>query len=154
MKSKLRNRVFNYYYIGSMCICRKNEEMEIQVEETQKPSEDNLELSLRDEVRRLPTVKLSSKPKSLDLVLGNGGELRIACNLANNTVELHSLAAIGDKENKETSLLRAVTSQGHHSELRAVCFSSDNLAVASGSADSVKLWNRTSQTCLRTVETG
>lgn len=46
------------------------------------------------------------------------------------------------KEKDEIKHLRSITNHGHRSEIRAICFSSDNLAFATASADSVKLWNR------------
>jgi U3 small nucleolar RNA-associated protein 12 len=60
--------------------------------------------------------------------------------LNNNTVELYSLH-VALKE-AESRCLRKISSQGHHSEVRAVTFSSDNLAIVSASAESVKMWNR------------
>lgn len=121
-------------------------------EEAPETTQENLELTLRDEVRRLNPIKLSHKPKSLHLVLGNGGELRVVVTLTNNTLELFTISTT--VKGSEAKCLRSITQQGHHSEVRAVSFSSDNLAIVSGSAESIKLWNRPSQTCLRTVETG
>ncbi|GJQ79396.1 hypothetical protein Trydic_g16255 [Trypoxylus dichotomus] len=112
----------------------------------------NLEITLKDEVKRLTTIKLSSKPKSLHVLLGNGGELRVSVVLSNNIVELYSAQI--DIKQEEIKCLRSISTQGHHSEVRSVAFSSDNLAIVSGSAESVKIWNRTSQACLRTVKTG
>ncbi|KAJ8909310.1 hypothetical protein NQ315_015162 [Exocentrus adspersus] len=129
---------------------KKDESMETN--ENTATEDANIQLSLRDEVKRLPSIKLSNKPKSLDLVLGAGGELRISTNLSNNIVELYTLQT--NVKDAEPKLLRAIVSQGHHSEVRAISFSSDNLAIVSGSAESIKLWNRPSQACLRTVETG
>ncbi|XP_044270413.1 WD repeat-containing protein 3 [Tribolium madens] len=126
---------------------RKNKK-EIEGQEIQL----DLQLSLRDQVKRLVPIRLSNKPKSLDLVLGNGGELRVSVNLSNNTVELYTIQTA--VKNSEATCLRSIVSQGHHSEVRSVCFSNDNLAIASGSAEAVKMWNRPSQACLRTVETG
>lgn len=56
--------------------------------------------------------------------------------------------------NDTTQCLRVMDKMGHRSDVRAVCFSSDSLAVATGSAEAVKMWNRPSQSCLRTIETG
>ena len=39
----------------------------------------------------------------------------------------------------------------HRSDVRTVCFSSDNTAVLSGSHESVKIWNRSARVCIRTV---
>lgn len=110
-----------------------------------------LQLSLKDEVKRLSSIKLSFKPSSLDLVLGSGGEVRITTVLSNNTLELYSLQSA--QKDSEAMCLRAVKTQGHHSDVRAVCFSSDNLALVSGSAEAVKIWNRPSQVAIRTVNT-
>lgn len=122
--------------------------------ETDEPQvlPENLELSLRDEVKRLTSIRLKYKLKSLHLVLGNGGELRVVVSLANNTVELYTISTAG--KGSEPVCLRSISSQGHRNEVRAVSFSADNLAIVSGSAEAIKLWNRPSQTCLRTVETG
>lgn len=113
---------------------------------------DKTELNLRDEVKRLPSIKLKSKPKSFHLVLGNGGELRIVINLANNSLDLYTLSTT--IKDTEPTCLRSISNQGHRSEVRAVAFSSDNLAVVSGSAESIKMWNRPTQSCLRTIYTG
>ncbi|KAI4471001.1 wd repeat containing protein 3 wdr3 [Holotrichia oblita] len=130
----------------------KKEKKRQQEEPKSISNKDNLELTLKDEVKRLTTIKLSSKPKSLHTLLGNGGELRVSVVLSNNTVELYSLQVNSKQE--DTKCLRSISTQGHHSEVRAVAFSSDNLAVVSGSAESVKIWNKTSQACLRSVKTG
>lgn len=111
-----------------------------------------MKLSLRDEVKRLCTIKLKSKPKSFHLVLGNGGELRVVVSLANNTLDLYTIAT--SIKDREAVCLRSIANQGHHSEIRAVSFSSDNLAIVSGSAESVKMWNRPTHSCLRTISTG
>ncbi|KAM3964454.1 WD repeat-containing protein 3 [Aphomia sociella] len=105
-------------------------------------------LILTDEVRRLSSVKLDAKLKSTTLLLGITGELRVGVTMANNTVELHSLK-IG--ESNEVKCLKQITQPGHQKEPRCVAISSDNLAILSASADSVKIWNRANQTCLRTI---
>lgn len=131
-----------------MLCCRKEEDEQMETDTLS----DNMQLSLRDEVRRLSSIKLSNKPKSFDLVLGNGGELRVVITLANNTVELYTMQT--STKDTVAKCLRSIVHHGHHSEVRAVSFSSDNLAIVSGSGESIKMWNRPSQTCLRTVETG
>ncbi|KAL0270510.1 UNVERIFIED_CONTAM: hypothetical protein PYX00_007902 [Menopon gallinae] len=108
--------------------------------------------SLRDIVRRLPTIKLKVKIKSSDLVLGKNGELRIMLTLSNNTVEIYTLNTT--EKNALAVCKRRIANQGHHSEVRVVSFCSDSLAVVTGSGDSVKLWNRNSLACIRTIATG
>lgn len=125
--------------------------MEIDQQE-QSTIENKTELNLRDEVKRLTSIKLKSKPKSLHLVLGNGGELRIVVNSANNSLDLYTLSTT--VKDSEPVCLRCISNQGHRTEVRAVAFSSDNLAVVSGSGESIKMWNRPTQSCLRTINTG
>lgn len=108
--------------------------------------------TLKDEIIRLPFIKVSAKVKGLCLVMGRSGELRICTGLNNNSIELYSLFT--QEKDAEVKHLRSITNHGHRSEVRAVCFSSDNLAFATASGDSVKLWNRPTLACLRTVQCG
>lgn len=109
------------------------------------------ELSLTDEIKRIGSIKAKEKVKSIDLLMSATGELRVSAVFGNNLIQLYSVNTA--QKHAEPALLRSIAQQGHHSECRSVCFSSDNLAIASGSGDSLKLWNRTSLACLRTVET-
>lgn len=111
----------------------------------------NNELSLTDEIRRITSVKTKEKIKSFDLLLSQTNVLRIGVTFANNLIELFSLEI--NNKHPEATQIRSICQQGHHSECRSVCFSSDNLALASGSGESLKLWNRASLSCLRTIET-
>ncbi|EZA47881.1 hypothetical protein DMN91_003248 [Ooceraea biroi] len=108
--------------------------------------------SLEDEIKRLSVVQVSGKVKGLDLIVGKENELRLCVGLHNNSVELHSLHT--EMKNTEARCLRSITAHGHREDVQAVCFSSDNLAFATVSGDSVKLWNRPTLACLRTVCTG
>lgn len=109
------------------------------------------EMSLTDEIKRIGSIKAKEKVKSIDLLKGATGELRVGVVFGSNLVRLYSLDTA--TKHPEATLIRSISQQGHHSECRSVCFSSDNLAIASGSGDSLKLWNRSSLACLRTVDT-
>uniref|UniRef100_A0AAG5CZW5 Small-subunit processome Utp12 domain-containing protein n=1 Tax=Anopheles atroparvus TaxID=41427 RepID=A0AAG5CZW5_ANOAO len=112
---------------------------------------DIRQLSLTDEIRRLSSIPTPDKVKSFDLLLGSQSELRICCTFLKNFVELFSLDM--NVKKAEPMPIYSIHKQGHSSEARSVSFSSDSLAIASGSAESLKLWNRSSQTVLRTIET-
>lgn len=86
----------------------------------------------------------------MDVIFGGGGEVRVVICLSNNVLEMYSMSDSPSKT-EEAKLLRSIRAQGHRNEIRAVAFSSDNLAIVSGGADGIKLWNRPSQTCLRTA---
>lgn len=124
---------------------------EINIDVEQKCT-DNKQMSLKDEVKRLNAIKLKFKPKSFHLVLGNGGELRTVVSGTNNKLDLYTISTT--VKGSEPVCLRSITNQGHQSDIRAVSFSSDNVAIVSGSAESIKLWNAPTQTCLRTIATG
>lgn len=108
------------------------------------------ELSLTDEIKKIGSIKTKEKIKSIDLVMGATGELRVGIVFGNNLLRLYSFNTV---KKSDAILLRSIAQQGHHAECRSVCFSSDNLAIASGGGDSLKLWNRSSVACLRTVDT-
>lgn len=117
-----------------------------------KNAQDEIETSnvaLTDEIRRLPAISLKSKLKSLDILIGNGDNVRIVGTFANNSIHVYAMD-IGQKK-PEPELLRALQSQGHSAEVRTVCFSSDALAIASGDAESLKLWNRESMRSIQTI---
>ncbi|XP_051168179.1 WD repeat-containing protein 3 [Leptopilina boulardi] len=118
------------------------------------------DLSIKDELKRLPAIEIkvannmkqSNKVKAVDLVMGRGDELRVCVAGNFNSIELYS-TIITQKES-EINFLRSLTSHGHRTDVRAICFSSDNLALATASSDSIKLWNRPTLACLRTVTCG
>lgn len=120
---------------------KKNAETDVEV----------TNVSLTDEIRRLPTidVKTKSKLKSIDIVIGNESNVRLAATFANNTMRVYALN-IGQKK-PEAELLKTLQSQGHPSEVRALSFTSDSLAIASADGDSLKLWNRESLRSTRTI---
>ncbi|KAB0792110.1 hypothetical protein PPYR_14071 [Photinus pyralis] len=110
------------------------------------------ELSSRDEIRRLTSLKLPHKPKHHHFAIGTGGELRVLVTFANNTMSLHTLKV--HVKDAQAQCLRSIENLGHQSEVRSLSFSSDNLAIVSGSGESIKMWNRQTLACVRTVEVG
>uniref|UniRef100_A0A1B0D7A8 protein-synthesizing GTPase n=1 Tax=Phlebotomus papatasi TaxID=29031 RepID=A0A1B0D7A8_PHLPP len=110
------------------------------------------DVSLFDEVKKLPSIKTQCKIRGLDILLGVNNELRIVVTSASNFIKLFSLNV--KEKNAEAQEIRSLNQIGHHTEVRSVAFSSDNLAIATGSGDTLKVWNRESLKCIRTVETG
>ncbi|XP_067614432.1 WD repeat-containing protein 3 [Eurosta solidaginis] len=113
-------------------------------------------VSLSDEIKRLESIKVKQKIKSIDIILGAQNELRMIVSLANNSLQLYGLnASYKHKSTVAESVkqLRSLTRLGHQSEVRSVCFSNDSLAIGSGAGDSFKFWNRDSMQCLRTIPT-
>ncbi|XP_035778768.1 WD repeat-containing protein 3-like [Anopheles albimanus] len=120
-------------------------------EATASANPDARQLALTDEIKRLPSIPTPEKVKSFDLLLGSRNELRVCCTFLKNFVHLFALDV--NKKQAESVTLHSITKQGHASEVRSVSFSSDSLAIASGSAESLKLWSRSTQAVLRTIPT-
>ncbi|OBS67479.1 hypothetical protein A6R68_03980, partial [Neotoma lepida] len=102
--------------------------------------ETSVSVTLQDEIHRVANIKTSSKIKSFDLIHSPQGELKAVFLLQNNLVELYSLnASLPTPQPVRTS---RITIGGHRSDVRTLSFSSDNIAVLSAAADSIKIWNR------------
>ncbi|XP_027749929.1 WD repeat-containing protein 3 [Empidonax traillii] len=111
---------------------------------------ESVELSLQEEIQRVTNVKASSKIKSFDLILSPKGELKIVLLLQNNVIESYNL----DLSAQVPQAVRAskITIGGHRSDVRTLAFSSDNIAILSAAAESVKIWNRSTLQCIRTMD--
>lgn len=107
-------------------------------------------LSLTDEVKRLPSIRTQCKVKSVDLLMGAQNELRIVATQSNNSLKMFSLNIMEKKA--EPKELKSLTQHGHLSEVRTLCYSSDGMTIASASGNSLKIWNRQSLMCIRTIE--
>lgn len=139
--------------IIEMFIFYTREEAESRCKKRQKKNNDaNIEvnnISLTDEVRRLPPINIKSKLKSIDVLIGGENNLRIVGTFANNSVRVFAMN-IAEKK-PEAELLKSLHSQGHSAEVRTVCFSADTLAIASADGNSLKLWNRETMRSIQTV---
>lgn len=70
--------------------------------------------------------------------------------MADNSLALYSVSL---SESKEVKLIRRLSLNGHRSNVKVLAFSSDNLAIFTGGSESVKMWNKKTLNCIRTVET-
>ncbi|XP_069862551.1 WD repeat-containing protein 3 [Dipodomys merriami] len=120
-----------------------------QGEEEEEDLEVNVEMTLQDEIQRVTNIKASSKIKSFDFIHSSQGELKVVFLLQNNLVELFTLnTSLAAPQPSRTS---RVFVGGHRSDVRTLSFSSDNIAVLSAAAESVKIWNRSTLQCIRTM---
>lgn len=113
-------------------------------------STQELTIALQDEVLRIKSVQASGKVKAIDMFLSDKGELRLLVLLRGNLFEVHAVDTIVSA-NTETTKVAGVSLPGHRTDVRALCFSSDKIALASASGESLKIWNRSSQNCIRTM---
>uniref|UniRef100_A0A8C5TXW2 WD repeat domain 3 n=1 Tax=Malurus cyaneus samueli TaxID=2593467 RepID=A0A8C5TXW2_9PASS len=97
-----------------------------------------------------PSYILSYCPVSFDLILSPKGELKMVLLLQNNVIELYNLDL--SAQVPQAVRVSRITIGGHRSDVRTLAFSSDNIAILSAAAESVKIWNRSTLQCIRTME--
>ena len=107
-----------------------------------------LEKTLSDEIEKLDVIKTNSKVKSCDVLLIKN-ELKVSVLLADNSIEMYSF-----RPPIAAEVYANIRTQGHRSDVRTVSFSSDNYSIVTGSAESVKVWNRSSGKCVTTITDG
>lgn len=74
------------------------------------------------------------------MILSPRGELKAALMLQNNIVESYTLNSAAQPS--QVTRTSKITIGGHRSDVRTLAFSSDNIAILSAAAESVKIWNR------------
>ncbi|KYO28787.1 WD repeat-containing protein 3 isoform X1 [Alligator mississippiensis] len=121
-----------------------------QPEKEEEEPKSSIELSLQEEIQRVVNIKASAKIKSFDLILSPKGELKATLLLQNNTVETYALNP--SAQTPQVARVSKITIGGHRSDVRTLAFSSDNIALLSAAAESVKIWNRSTLQCIRTME--
>ena len=96
--------------------------------------------SVEYDVRRLSTIKMSSKLRSFDCILESDNKARILALLVNNTLEMCHV----DTEDKKAvpENVTKIANLGHRTDVRTLSWSSDNTAMLSAGGDAVKVWNR------------
>ncbi|XP_062984992.1 WD repeat-containing protein 3 isoform X2 [Elgaria multicarinata webbii] len=109
----------------------------------------NVECSLQEKIQRLISIKASAKIKSFDMILSPRGELKATVMLQNNIIESYTLNP--SAQSSQAVQMSKITIGGHRSDVRTVSFSSDNIAILSAAAESVKIWNRSTLQCIRTM---
>lgn len=118
-------------------------------EEQPEEEEPKVDVTIADTVERLQTFKCTSKPCCLDIFSAKNGLAKAAVGLKNNQVEFY-VFNMTDKTVAPV-LAESIQLAGHRSDVRALSFSSDNTGILSVSGETIKVWGRTSQQCLRTM---
>ncbi|XP_048459068.1 WD repeat-containing protein 3 isoform X1 [Rhincodon typus] len=111
--------------------------------------EPEVERTLKDEIQKVTNIRASGKIRSFNFLLLPNGELKVVMLLQNNTVEAYSLNLT--VKMPECTKIARITIAGHRTDARTIAFSSDNIAVLSASAETVKIWNRSTLQCIRTM---
>ncbi|KAI0212489.1 WD repeat-containing protein 3 [Lamellibrachia satsuma] len=106
--------------------------------------------TLEDEITRLATIKMAAKIHSFDMCRhGDDNVVKVLCLLANNSLQL---CEVNPQQTKpEATSMCQLSLPGHRTDVRTLSFSSDNTAILSASGETVKVWNRSSLNCIRTM---
>lgn len=103
-----------------------------------------------DVFKLFQTVRASKKICSISFcpVTPKNLMATLALSLNNNLIETYSI------ETSSTTKTVAIELQGHRSDVRSVTLSSDNTLLMSTSHSAVKIWNPSTGSCLRTIDSG
>lgn len=149
VKQKVKNRL------------KKERKRRHGADQTAEEEEEVLEetaVTLSDEIEKLESIRASSKVRYVDVKADShsNGLFKMAVLLVNNALEMHqaTLSTLKNKVVFSSELASSIATYGHRSDVRTVAISSDSHAMATASADSVKLWNRSSCRCIATIRDG
>ncbi|XP_055954643.1 WD repeat-containing protein 3 [Patella vulgata] len=117
-------------------------------EEGNKVDEDEVTLAAEDYVKNITQVFLPAKVRSVDIELDEG-QVKMMALLTNNSIETSTLDV--QEKGCQRKNICSHGLPGHRTDVRTLCFSSDNTAIVTVSAESAKLWNRSSVKCIRTM---
>lgn len=134
---------------------KKSSKMEVEVTENGVtcPGADennNPAVTVGDAFKLIQTVRASKKISSISFspIIPKSSLATLALSLNNNLLEIHSV------ETNSTTKTAAIELQGHRSDVRSVTLSSDNSLLLSTSHSAVKIWNPSTGSCLRTIDSG
>lgn len=131
---------------------REKKERKKKLKEVAEEDLDNIHLDpmISDIVERLHPFRTTGKPCSMDIHTTRSGLAKAVIAQRNNMVELYALSAT-DKS-VTAAIMESIKLAGHRSDVRTLAFSSDNTALLSASGESIKIWSRSTQQCIRTME--
>eukprot|EP00794_Sanderia_malayensis_P000233 gene233-850_t len=109
----------------------------------------NVEQKIEDEIQTVQTYKLKSKVRSCDMIVDSSNDLKVLLLFSNNSVGFYK---IDHKQTQDCVMTSNIAAPGHRSDPRTVCFNTEGTCILSGSAESVKVWNRSTLRCIRTFE--
>ncbi|KAI7864097.1 WD40-repeat-containing domain protein [Spinellus fusiger] len=119
------------------------------------------EIELEDEITPQTIIRTPAKVRSFDFYpcvdVEKAGHLQLVLSLTNNVIEAYTIPIAKEKDNEEPeepSRQFSIDLQGHRSDVRALCLSSDDELLASASSNLLKIWNVKTRACIRSIECG
>ncbi|OVA17951.1 WD40 repeat [Macleaya cordata] len=107
-------------------------------------------VTVPDVFKLLQTLRTSKKICSISFcpITPKSSLATLALSLNNNLLEVYSV------ETSTTTKTLSIELPGHRSDVRSVTLSSDNTLLMSTSHNAVKIWNPSTGSCLRTIDSG
>ncbi|XP_031280863.1 WD repeat-containing protein 3 [Pistacia vera] len=111
---------------------------------------NNLVVTVPDVFKLLQTIRASKKISSISFcpIKPKSSLATLALSLNNNLLEFYSI------ESSSNAKTLAIELPGHRSDVRSLTLSSDNTLLMSTSHNAVKIWNPSTGSCLRTIDSG
>ncbi|KAE8692506.1 putative phosphatidylinositol-4-phosphate 5-kinase [Hibiscus syriacus] len=144
---------------------KKSAKMEVDETENVEANHDTVEagnilvVTVPDVFKLVHTIQASKKICSISFcpVTQEGSLASLALSLNNNLLEFYSIKRIeveGKRPYVTSVKTLAIELQGHRSVVRSVTLSLDNKLLMSTSHNAVKIWNPSTGSCLRTIDSG
>ncbi|KAI3687841.1 hypothetical protein L1987_81544 [Smallanthus sonchifolius] len=137
---------------------KKEKKISKTVDATEKEKTDHelkddgklTEVTVPDVFKLLQTVRANKKICSISFspITSKSSLATLALSLNNNLLEVYSI------DSNSTTKTSSIELQGHRSDVRSVTLSSDSTLLMSTSHNSVKIWNPSTGSCLRTIDSG
>ncbi|KAI3473973.1 hypothetical protein Pfo_028547 [Paulownia fortunei] len=107
-------------------------------------------VTVPDVFKPLQIIRAKKKICSMSFcsITPKGSLATLALSLNNNLLEIYSI------ESTSATKTSAIELQGHRSDVRSVTLSSDNTLLMSTSHSAIKIWNPSTGSCLRTIDSG
>lgn len=131
---------------------QKRERKRTRSEEGEDVDVSHVALTAEDRIQPLTSIKTPGKLRSFHTHVGSHGEVSLVTLLHNNSLECYKLDLSLDKPMASGD--GSVSLAGHRHDVRTLAISSDNTAVLSAGGNSIKIWNRSSKQCIRTMRCG
>lgn len=111
---------------------------------------NNPMVTVPDVFKLLQTIRATKKICSICFcpITPKGSMAALALSLNNNLLECYSI------ESHANTKTVAIELYGHRSDVRSLTLSSDNTLLMSTSHNAVKIWNPSTGSCLRTIDSG
>jgi len=121
-----------------------------EAEQTTEINPDTIVQEVGDEIIHIQGFRLKEKLRSCDINFDGKNELKVLLMYTNNSCGCYKIPL--EESPLKCNLWSMLQHMGHRTDVRTVGFSSDASLILSGSGESIKIWNRNSLKCIRTME--